>query len=156
LTDADYVTVGRVGKPHGTKGAFFVEQASDDPKRFAAGATLLVDGAPVEVVESKRSGGRPVIRVDRPVRRGADLQIERAALPATGPDEYYVFELVGLDVEREDGKWLGQVANVDTGVANDILELDSGLLLPLVEACIVQVDLAARRILVRAGFDEAD
>jgi ribosomal 30S subunit maturation factor RimM len=37
-----------------------------------------------------------------------------------------------------------------------VLELDSGLLLPLVEACVRQVDLEAGRIIVEAGFDEAD
>ena len=62
---SDLVDVGRVGKPHGLAGAFFVEQASGDPERFAVGAQLRVEGSPAVVVESKRSGGRPVIRLDR-------------------------------------------------------------------------------------------
>jgi ribosomal 30S subunit maturation factor RimM len=37
-------------------------------------------------------------------------------------------------------------------VANDVLELDSGLALPLVEACVREVDLDAGRILVARGF----
>ena len=45
---------------------------------------------------------------------------------------------------------------VEPGVANDVLELDSGLLLPLVEACVREVDLEARRIVVEPGFDGAD
>jgi 16S rRNA processing protein RimM len=150
------VLVGRVGKSHGVKGAFFVEQASQDPKRFAVGAKLLVDGEEAEVVESKRSGGRPVIRLDRSARRAASLEIPRDALSPTVPGEYYVFQLVGLEVERADGRFLGRVASVEPGVANDVLELDSGLLLPLVEACVRQVDLDARRIIVEPGFDEAD
>ena len=40
--------VGRVGRPHGVDGSFFVDGASDADERFAAGATLLVDGAPAE------------------------------------------------------------------------------------------------------------
>jgi 16S rRNA processing protein RimM len=152
----ELVTVGRVGKPHGTKGAFFVEEASEDPKRFAVGATLRAGASTVTVVESKRSGGRPVIRVDGEVRRGTPLEIERGALPETGPDEYYVFELVGLAVEREDGKALGTVADVEPGPANDVLALDTGIRLPLVEACVQEVDLAAGRILVHPGFDQSD
>jgi ribosomal 30S subunit maturation factor RimM len=46
--------------------------------------------------------------------------------------------------------------DVTTGVANDILELDGGLLLPLVGACVEQVDLEGRRIIVHPGFDGAD
>jgi 16S rRNA processing protein RimM len=152
----DRVTVGRVGKPHGIAGAFAVEHASEDAERFAVGARLFVDGREAEVVESKRARGRPVIRLDREAPRGAALEVDRAALPPPKEDEYYVFQLVGLDVERTDGKPLGRVVDVATGVANDILELDGGLLLPLVGACVAKVDLEGRRIIVHPGFDGAD
>ena len=150
------MTVGRVGKLHGLAGAFVVENASDDPKRFAVGAELFVGGEPVVVVESKRAGQRRVIRVDGDAPRGALLEIDRAALPPPEPGEFYVFQLVGLDVERTDGRALGRVADVEPGVANDVLALDSGLLLPLVGACVREVDLDARRIVVEPGFDESD
>jgi 16S rRNA processing protein RimM len=152
----DRILVGRVGRPHGLAGAFVVEDASDDPERFAVGTRLYVDGDPVAVVESKRARGRPVIRLACDPRRGALLEVDRDALPPTKQGEFYVFQLVGLDVERSDGTPLGRVANIEPGVANDVLELDSGLLLPLVEACVRQVDLDARRIIVEPGFDEAD
>jgi ribosomal 30S subunit maturation factor RimM len=38
------------------------------------------------------------------------------------------------------------------GVANDVLELDNGLLLPLVEDCVRDVDLVQRRVVVAPGF----
>jgi 16S rRNA processing protein RimM len=153
---ADRVAVGRVGKPHGLEGAFVIEDASDDPDRYAVGATLLVDGEPATIVESKQAGGRPVIRLDRDVPRGAELQVDRAELPPPEEGEYYVFQLVGLDVEEEGGRRLGRVVEVTPGPANDVLELDGGLGLPLVDACVQEVDLAAGRILVRRGFADAD
>jgi 16S rRNA processing protein RimM len=152
----DRVAVGRVGRPHGRAGAFVVEDASDAPERFAVGARIHVAGERAQIVESKQSGGRPVIRLDCDVPRGALLEIDRDALPPTDPDEYYVFELVGLEVRRVDGRRLGRVVEVESGVANDVLELDSGLLLPLVQACVREVDVAAGRILVETGFDNAD
>jgi 16S rRNA processing protein RimM len=111
-----------------------------------------VDGKPAEVVASKRSRGRPVIRLDREAPRGADLAVPRAELPPTAENEYYAFQLVGLDVEEEGGRALGPVAAVQPGVANDVLELHSGYLLPLVDACVLEVDLEHRRILVAPGF----
>ena len=147
-----YVVVGRVGKPHGLDGSFFVEQASDDPERFAVGAVLHVDGEPARVESSKRSGGRPVIRLDTPARRGAELAVPREALPPTEEGEYYAFQLVGLEVEEEGGRTLGLVVQVAPGVANDVLELDSGLALPLVDDCVREVDLDGGRIVVAAGF----
>ena len=47
---------------------------------------------------------------------------------------------------------VGRVVQVVPGVANDVLELDSGLALPLVEACVREVDLARGRILIAPGF----
>ena len=81
--------------------------------------------------------------------------MERSALPPTGDDEYYIFQLVGLDVVEETGRVLGTVATVTPGVANDVLELDVGLALPMVEECIREVDLAGGRILVAAGFSDS-
>ena len=146
------IRVGRVGKPHGLEGAFVVEQGSEDPERFAEGVTLLVDGEPALVVESKRAGGRPVIRLDREVARGAPIEVERDALPETAEGEYYAFQLVGLDVEEEGGEKLGRVTEVTSGPANDVLELDTGLALPLVDACVREVDLDGGRIVVQTGF----
>jgi 16S rRNA processing protein RimM len=152
----DLIQVGRVGRPHGLEGAFVVEEPSEDPERFVVGAQLLVAGEKAEVVENKRSGGRLIVRLDRAVGRGAILSVPRAALPATGEDEYYVFELVGLSVEEEGGRHLGRVQDVAPGVANDVLELDTGTALPLVEACVLSVDLEGGRILVAQGFAEHD
>ena len=56
------IQVGRVGKPHGLEGAFVVEEASDDPERFAVGATLLVGGEPARggrVEAGRRPTGDP-------------------------------------------------------------------------------------------------
>jgi 16S rRNA processing protein RimM len=141
-----------VGRPHGLDGSFVVEEASEDPARFAPGAALRVNGREARVVERKRPGNRLVVRLDCPVERGATLQIPRDELPEPEPDSYYVFQLVGLAVEEEGGRALGKVTDVASGVANDVLELDSGLALPLVEACVRQVDLEGRRILVATGF----
>lgn len=111
-----------------------------------------MDGEPAKVVASKRSRGRPVIRLDRAAERGAELAVPRDDLPPPGEGEYYEFQLVGLEAQEEGGRPLGRVAAVQPGVANDVLELDSGLLLPLVEACVQKVDLEAGRISIAPGF----
>jgi 16S rRNA processing protein RimM len=150
------VVVGRVGKPHGLAGAFVVEQASEEPERFVVGARFVVEGEEAQIVEAKRAGGRPVIRLDRSVPRGAALEVDRESLPDLGPDNYYVADLVGCTVERDDDVRLGTVTQVHDLPANAVIELDNGLLLPLVDACVREVDLAARRILVAPGFDLPD
>ncbi len=151
-----FVGVGRVGRPHGLDGSFVVEDASDEPARFAVDAVLWAGGEPARVVASKRARGMPVIRLDRPVARGSELSVPASDLPAPADDSYYVFQLVGLQVEEEGGRLLGRVADVAPGVANDVLELDSGLALPMVADCVSEVDLVAGRIVVARGFAEPD
>jgi 16S rRNA processing protein RimM len=97
-----------------------------------------------------------VIKLDRHVERGTTLAVPREALPPLAEDEYYSFQLVGLVVEEEGGRVLGRVKEVLDYPANDVLELDSGALLPLVEACVRQVDLEGGRIVVSVGFADPD
>ena len=140
-------------RSHGLDGSFFVEDASEREGAFARGTVLDAAGERVEIVASKRGArGRPVIRLDRAVARGATIAVPREELPALEEDEYYTFQLVGLSVEEEGGRLLGRVRDVLDYPANDVLELDSGVSLPLVEACVRQVDLAGGRIVVAPGF----
>jgi 16S rRNA processing protein RimM len=156
--DSELVPVGRVGRPHGLDGGFFVEGASERKGVFVQGAKLFAGGEPASVLVSRHgSHGRPVIRLDRPVERGTELAVARTSLPSLGDeDEFYVFELVGLSVEEEGGRQLGQVREVLEYPGNDVLELDSGASLPLVEACVRKVDLAGRRIVVAVGFADPE
>jgi 16S rRNA processing protein RimM len=156
LPAEELVAVGRVGKPHGIGGAFVVEDASEDPARFEVGATLIANGEPVHVQESRRAGNRLVLKVDRRLERGVTLAVPRSALPPPEEDSYYVFQLVGLEVVEEGGRALGRVRDVAPYAANDVLELDSGLLLPMVEDCVREVDLDAGRIVVAPGFADRE
>jgi 16S rRNA processing protein RimM len=151
--EPDLVGVGRVGRPHGTDGAFVVEDASDDPERFVVGSELRVDGEVARVTVSRRvGGGRRAIKLDRRVERGAELTVRRGDLAPLPPDSYYVADLVGLEVLDERGEVVGVVRDVHPGPANDALELDSGLLLPLVEDCVREVDVTGGRIHLNPGF----
>jgi len=154
LTDeTGLVPVGRVGRPHGLDGAFVVERASDDGRRWEVGASVLVDGAPATIELSRRVGGRRrAIRLDRQVERSAVLAVHVSELPTPEPDSYYAFQLVGLVVVDEEGRELGSVVEVHPGVANDNLELADGTLVPLIGDAVRTVDLDAGRIVVERGF----
>ena len=142
-----------MGRPHGTDGAFVVDGASSDERRWNVGETVLVEGAPALITLTRRvGGGRRAIRLDRPVERGAELAVRRSELPALEPDTYYAFELVGLAVVDGHGTSLGTVADVHPGAANDNLELDDGTLVPLIEDAIAEVDVTGGRVVVNRGF----
>ena len=152
---AELVRIGRVGRPHGVDGAFVVEEASEDPQRFEVGAEVLVEGEPARVTVSRQVGGRRrAIKLDRPVERGTELTVRREDLAPLPDDAFYVSDLIGLQVVDEHGDVVGVVRDVSHGPANDALELDSGLLLPLVEDCIREVDVDGGRVRLNPGFTE--
>jgi 16S rRNA processing protein RimM len=148
----DLVIVGRVGRPHGLDGSFVVERPSENEALFETGASLYAGGEQVTVAARKRSGGRLVVKLDRPVPRGAELAVLRSQLPEPEAGSYFVFQLVGLEVVEEGGRRLGAVEDVAPGVANDVLQLDSGLALPMHEECVREIDLDAGRVVVAPGF----
>jgi 16S rRNA processing protein RimM len=152
LSNEELVQVGRVGRPHGLDGSFVVERASENESLFEPGAGLFAAGEAATVAARKRSGGRLVLKLDHPVQRGADLAVARSQLPQPEPDSFYVFQLVGLEVVEEGGRRLGAVQDVAPGVANDVLELDSGLALPMHQECIREIDLEAGRVVVAPGY----
>ena len=130
-----------------------VQEASEAPERFAVGAQVWVGREPAEVVDSKRAGGgRLVVRLDRAAPRGAELELPESELPEPEEGSYYAYRLVGLTVLEEGAGELGRVSEVEPGVANDVLRLDSGVALPLVGDCVREIDVGAGRILVAPGF----
>lgn len=144
-----------MGRPHGVDGAFVVEDGSEDPRRFEVGAKLFVDGELATVVNSRQVGkGRRAIKLDRRAERGSELTVLRDALPLLDSGSYYVADLVGMEVLDERGVHVGVVRDVVPGPANDALELETGVLLPLVEDCVRDIDLEGRRVLLNPGFTD--
>ena len=76
----------------------------------------------------------------------------KAELPGLEGDGYYVFQLVGLEVVEEGGRTLGRVEDVASYPANDVLELEGGVSLPMVDDCVREIDVEGGRIVVAPGF----
>lgn len=88
--------------------------------------------------------------------RGLDVAVDRAELPAAADGEYYWADLIGLRVENAAGDVLGTIEDLMETGANDVLVVRAeGVerLLPYVEAIVLQVDLAAGKMLVDWGLD---
>jgi 16S rRNA processing protein RimM len=86
---------------------------------------------------------------------GRLVSVPREAARALPPDHFYAFDLVGCTVEGPDGVALGVLEDVQAGVGvgHDFWVLRAGdrtCLIPAVSAIVERVDLAGRRVVVRA------
>jgi len=84
--------------------------------------------------------------------KGTRLYVDRAVLPATDPDDFYVIDLIGLGVEDQRGGVLGRVKAVHNHGAGDVLEvaLTAGgqRLFAFTSDVVPVVDIAAGRLVV--------
>ncbi len=148
---------GRVGRPHGLDGAVHVTQPV--PALLAAGAELLVGGAPRRILQRGGTDERPVLRLegcgDRAAAealRGAELAVPRAAAPPLGPEEWYAEDLVGCRV-RDGQTLVGEVAALVALPSCEALQVGERLI-PLVRDAVRAVDVERRVIDVDLGFLE--
>jgi 16S rRNA processing protein RimM len=155
------VVVGHVTRAHGIKGEVAIEVRSDEPTRFATGATLFTEtGRALEIERSQPHGGRMLVkftgvedRAGADSLRGIVLVVPESWLPELPDGEYWPFQLEGCAVITESGRSLGAVTEVIANPANDLWVAvdDEGAetLVPAIREVIVEVDVEARRIVVR-------
>jgi 16S rRNA processing protein RimM len=142
---------GRVGRPHGLDGSFYVEQPAHP---LAEGTEVVIGDVRGLVHRRAGSAERPLVRVAGVSDRGAAqaLRGQTVLVPGgrdeLGPDEWYDDDLVGCRVAG-----LGEVRGVLHGPSCDVLEVgDDGVLVPLIRDAVRSVDLEAREIEVDLAF----
>jgi 16S rRNA processing protein RimM len=153
---SELLHAGRVGRPHGLDGSFHVVEPA--PRLLSLGAKIWVGERETEVLRRAGTDDRPILRVglatDRTAveaLRGEQLRAPRAAAPPLDDDEYWADDLVGCSVLAGE-RPLGTVRQLLAYPSCELLELEGGQLVPLVQDAIVAVDLEARRIEVDGRF----
>ena len=153
------VVLGRIGAPFGVQGWVKVQSYTDPlegivkypvwelQRRGSLGRKAVRDW--------KRAGAGLAVRLEGVETReaaqaltGAEVLVERAALPPTAPGEYYWHDLIGLDAYSLQGAPLGRVAEILELPAHPVLVLEGERerLVPLVKERLAGVDLDAGRL----------
>ncbi len=168
-TDADtvpsrFITIGRVLKPHGVNGVLKVESLTDHPGRFDLLQRVFLgpEDAPTHEFEVVRvqhmnrfvllslKGVNSYEEADR--QRNGFVQIpENQALPLP-EGSFYIFQLIGLSVYTDDGRYVGRVTEIQNFPAQDLFVVhdDDGreILIPDVPAFIRKIDVEEGRITI--------
>ena len=155
------ITVGRIVRPHGHKGAVVVESESDFAEdRFREGSTLWWQrsGEPtvVRIAASREFRGRWVVTLDgvasmndAEALRGLELRVPPDALHVLADGAHYLHDLEGCAVVTLTGGEVGRVSRVQFGSGAPLLVVASHggeVLIPLVEGICRRIDIAGKRI----------
>lgn len=162
---AEWLIVGRVGKPHGVHGDVLVDIITDFPERLADGVRfgLGSEDGPEEFHDAFRvryHRGRWLLSV-KGLRareaiepwRGRFLFLPEQSLEELPEGYYYEHHLVGLECVSPDGVTLGVVTGVDPGPAQTRLVVRRDrrdFLVPYVPEIVREVDLDGGRLILDA------
>lgn len=156
-----YLTVGRVVRPHGVRGALLVEPVSDRIRSIQAGMDILLSEGEetYTVIDLHPHKQRYLVKLescrDREQAeqlRGAQLLVALHDLPPLEEGVYYYWQILDMNVHTVDGEELGQVVEIIETGANDVyvVKTPAGgeLLLPAIKDVIQNVDLDEKVITV--------
>jgi 16S rRNA processing protein RimM len=157
------VVVARIGAPHGVRGEVRVQPFTEDPMALKDFSPLHVAGKPqmLSALSVRPQKNMLVVRFKEVTSReaaealkGALLEVERNRLPdeELDDDEFYITDLVGLDVQDGQGDLIGTVVAVENFGAGDIVEIKPirghALMLAFTEANVPKIDLEAGFIII--------
>ena len=157
--------IGEIARPHGLAGQVRVTPLTDEPERFTRVRECVLWDAAADrreprVITAARLAGDHVLvslagceTVDEARRLvGTLVALPEAEALAPGPGRFYPWQLAGCRVVTEEGREVGRVARIETTPAHDLWVVDAGgreVLIPAVAEIVAEVDVAARRVVVR-------
>ena len=164
--NSDLVTVGVILGAHGVRGDVRVKSFTAEPEAVFEYAPFLSEQGDILIEPTAVRTGKDHFIVSPKKKRqkeewdgmkGGKLYVPRDALPDVDEDEFYIEDLVGLDVYAGGETPLGRVKAVLNHGASDLVEIQvSGrpkpVLIPFTFEDVPTVDLALGRIVV-ANFD---
>ena len=157
------IAYGKILKPHGLKGEVKVFPYSGDSGNFKNFTELHLSssqGTSHKYKISKKRFQKNLIIVSlegidniekAEQLKGLTVYIDSKELPAKEIDEYYWFELIGLEVFSTDDKLLGQVINIIDNTAQPVLVINNGsyeFMVPFIEKFVKEIDIKSSRIII--------
>ena len=156
--------VGVITSTHGIRGEVKVFPTTDDPRRFLDLEQVLLDTGreriPLEIqnvrffkqfVILKFKSLDNINEVER--YRRCPLLVERKDAVPLEEDEYFIADMLGLEVLMEDGARFGTLKDVIETGANDVYVIESlehgEVLIPAIKECVLDVDIPGGRMKVR-------
>ncbi|MBQ1172136.1 MAG: 16S rRNA processing protein RimM [Lachnospiraceae bacterium] len=157
----DLLQVGILSSTHGVRGEIKVFPTTDDVKRFKKNKEYILgtkNGNMDVRVESVKFFKQFVILKfegidtldDILAYKGCSLYVNRAHAVKLQKDEYFIADLIGMEVFDEDENYIGKLTDVLETGANDVYEIttedEKTYLFPAIKECIKKVDMDNRKI----------
>jgi len=161
LSELEYVTIGHILAPWGTKGQLKIQVATDFPYHYAPSSKAYINHRPMTIDSTEWHKGAPIIKLsnidsveDGQKLVGQAVEIPRSQLQPLPQGQYYHFQLIGLRVETTQGEPLGNITEIIAAPSqnvNDIYIVNGSrgeLLIPAIEDVVKSIDLEQGRMVI--------
>lgn len=160
IHQSERVSLGIISKTRGLKGEVVVTPLAASPKTLLTiREVFLLPEKPPFIIEKVRQFKNKVLLklkgIDTPEQAqslvGKYLEVEKESLAQLEADEYYIFDLIGLEVETEDKKYLGRVKEIIENPANSVILVESEektYYIPATKEAVLKIDLENKKITV--------
>jgi len=126
------VLLAQIGAPQGLKGEVRVKPFGEPQMLNQYGKLETGQGRKLKITRMRDHKGTMLVvkfegvntREEADALNGTELFIERAKLPTPEEDEFYVSDLIGMEVVNDDCVPLGQIRDVPNFGAGDMLEIE--------------------------------
>ena len=155
----DLIKIAKIVSAHGLNGEVKIFPYTDDLSNFKEYKQIYIDGEELEIVSQKIASKFIVLKLKGfdyidDVKRllNKDVFIDKAQMPSLDEGEYYIHELIAMEVYSEADELIGTVKDVMETSANHVLVVDHDgkeALIPFVKAFIKELDLKRRKIKVK-------
>lgn len=159
----DMLQVGMITQTHGVRGEVKVFPTTDDVNRFKKLKQVILDTGketmPLEIQSVKFFKQFVILKFkgidninDIEKYKRCSLYVTREHAVALEEDEYFIADMIGMEVCTEDGNIFGTLRDVIETGANDVYVIENAehgeVLVPAIKECIRSVDIEKGQMMI--------
>ncbi|MEN6413497.1 MAG: ribosome maturation factor RimM [Veillonellales bacterium] len=155
------IAVGKIVAPHGVRGDVRVIPLTDFPQRFQKSKNILLEDRTCLTIEQVKYHNRFVLLKFRTFNtineveslKGKILYVEEKDVVPLPVGQYYHFQIVGLQVYTDQGKYIGTITDILETGSNDVYVVEQEgskpVLIPALKKVVQKVDVANGQMMVK-------
>lgn len=149
--EPEYITIGMIVSLWGLQGHVKVIVETDFPQRFASTSRIYIDRQETVIDEAAWHKGNAIIKLqgvgteqDAEPMVGHVIEIHRSQLFSLEDDEYFHFQLIGLNVITTEGDAIGTITEILSMASADVYVIKGNngeILVPATDEIIKSINL---------------
>ncbi len=157
-------TIGKIVNTHGIKGELRVIPSTDDKKRFEKLKNIYIvskNTSEYEIETVRYHKEYVLLKLkgidsinDAEFLKNTLIKIDRKDSLPLGKDEYYIRDLLDIEVTTDEGRNLGKIIDIIATGSNDVYVIESKesskqMLIPAIKDVIIKVDIENKKMIVK-------